>query len=160
MRLVDVFLELLPSAIEDTTKSRDGKKEYVRKHLIVENENKPQLTKESLEKFFEEFRERIKKKYGEEIASLYYMKERKYKGKQYMVLGRRHKKLTDKRIKRFISFYFDLEKQRVYIPISYIVRYPRLVNFAILRVLGELGLVRKEYQGQVVEWRNLSQTSC
>jgi hypothetical protein len=151
MRLVDVFLELLPSAIEDTTKSRDGRREYVRKHLIVENENKPLLTKESLEKFFEEFRERIKKKYGEEIASLYYMKERKYKGKQYMVLGRKHRKLTDKRIKRFISFYFDLEKQRVYIPISYIVRYPRLVNFAILRVLGELGLVRKEYQGQVVK---------
>ena len=155
-----MFLELLPSAIEDTAKSRDGRREYVRKHYIVENENKPQLTKDSLEKFFEEFRERIKKKYGEEIASLYYMKERKYKGKQYIVFGRKHKKLADKRIKRFISFYFDLEKQRVYIPISYIVRYPRLVNFAILRVLGELGLVRKEYQGQVGKWRDLSQMSC
>jgi hypothetical protein len=147
MRLVDVYLELLPTTIEDTTKSRDGKKTYTRKHLIVENENKQKLTKESLEKFFEEFRERIRKKYGDEISSLYYMKERKYKGKQYLVFGRKHKKISDARIKRFVSFYFDLERQRVYIPVSYIVRYPRLVNFAILRTLGELGLVKKEYQG-------------
>jgi ABC-type transporter MlaC component len=115
--------------------------------LIVENENKQKLTKESLEKFFEEFKERIKKKYGDEISSLYYMKERKYKGKQYIVFGRKHKKISDARIKRFVSFFFDLERQRVYIPVSYIVRYPRLVNFAILRTLGELGLVKKEYQG-------------
>jgi hypothetical protein len=147
MKLVDVFLELLPTIIEDKARSRDGKKEYTREHWIVENRDRPKITREDLEKFFEEFRERIKKKYGEEIASLYYMKERKYKGKQYMVLGRKHTKLTDPRIKRFISFYFDLEKQRVYIPISYIVRYPKLVNFAILRTLGELGLVKKEYQG-------------
>jgi len=147
MRLVNVFLELLPTTIEDTTRSRDGKKEYVRKHWIVENREKPEITKELLIKFFEEFKKRIKKKYGDGVADLYYMKERKYLGKTYVVFGRKHKKVSDQRIKRFISFYFDLEKQQVYIPISYIVRYPKLVNFAILRVLGELKLVKKEYQG-------------
>jgi hypothetical protein len=147
MKLVDVFRELIPFEIQDKAKSRDGKKEYIRKHLIVENENKPQLTKEDLERFFKEFKERMRKKYGNEIAELFYLKERKYKGKVYVVFARKHVKMSDRNLKKSISFYFDLEKQRVYIPRSYIKKAPKLVNFLILRILGELGLVKKEYQG-------------
>ena len=147
MKLVDVFRVLLPFEIQDKARSRDGKKEYVRTHLVVESPNKPQITKETLEQFFASFKERIRKRYGDDIAELFYLKERKYKGRIYFVFSRRNVKLSDPRLRKRISLYFDLEKQRVYIPASYVKKAPRLVNFILLRTLGELGLVKKEYQG-------------
>jgi hypothetical protein len=147
MKLVDVFRVLIPFEIRDKTRSRNGKKEYERTHLVVENPDKPQITRESLEQFFVGFKERIRKKYGDEIAELFYLKERKYMGRIYLVFSRKNVKLSDPRLRKRISLYFDLEKQRVYIPASYVKKAPRLVNFILLRTLGELGLVKKEYQG-------------
>jgi|YelNatPaOPRAMG01_1025707.scaffolds.fasta_scaffold54380_3 hypothetical protein len=147
MKLVDVFRVLLPFEIQDKARSRDGKKEYIRTHLVVENLDRQKITKEDLEQFFVRFKERIKKKYGDEIAELFYLKERKYMGRIYLVFSRKNVKIADPRLRKRISLYFDLEKQRVYIPASYIKKAPRLVNFILLRTLGELGLVKKEYQG-------------
>jgi len=147
MKLVDVFRVLLPFEIQDKARSRNGKKEYVRTHLVVENLDRPKITREGLEQFFAGFKERIRKKYGDEIAELFYLKEKKYKGRIYFVFSRRNVKIADPRLRKRISLYFDLEKQRVYIPASYIKKAPRLVNFVLLRTLGELGLVKKEYQG-------------
>ena len=142
-----MFRVLLPFEIQDKARSRDGKREYVRTHLVVENLDRPQITREDLERFFAGFKERMRKKYGDEIAELFYLKERKYMGRIYLVFSRKNVKLSDPRLRKRISLYFDLEKQRVYIPASYIKKAPRLVNFILLRTLGELGLVKKEYQG-------------
>jgi len=47
--------------------------------------------------------------------------------------------------KDVVSIYFDLEKQKIYVPKSHVDKKPRLVNYLLMRTLGALGISKTKY---------------
>jgi len=64
-------------------------------------------------------------------------------------LKERLKELRKNRKKDRIPLYFDLSKQKVYVPKSYVLKNRPLVNYICMRTLGTLGMAQSKYQRMV-----------
>lgn len=139
MKLVEIFKEHEP-----IVNGRSFMGKYRAKYKIVPRRHRNFLTVEDLEKYVKRLQERYPNRD-------FYLRKTKYKGKVYYVITRKsYKKMPDgtrKWVKDRIPIYFDLEKQRYYVPESYIKRTPRLANYLIMVTLGALGISQSKYLG-------------
>lgn len=138
-RLVEIFTEHKPIV---KGKSQRGRYEALYEVIPKPPSFRRRVTLQSVKEYVENLQQR----YPEKEFKLYRVK---IEGKEYVVitrkahwkdyLGRRHE-VTDR-----ASIYVDLEEQRFYVPFSLLKRRRKMVNYAILRTLGALGVSTVRY---------------
>jgi hypothetical protein len=151
VRLLNVFREVLPFEVPQPVKSGSAGKQYAYTCRIERDPEAPRITLEMLESYLQGLRERMRQKYGEEAASLFYLGRRTIEGRRYVYLGRKKKRVEGLNVGDGIPIYFDLESGEVYVPAYYMRRKPKLTKFLLMRVLGALKQTRRVFLGRVVE---------
>jgi hypothetical protein len=155
MKLVNVYKELMPFDIEDPTSRSEapykGNSIYLRLRRIERNPEAPKITLEALQKYLEGLRARMKAKYGDEVANLFYIGKRTVNGKTYIVLGRKRKKASNLKASDRLPIYFDLESGEAYIPETYAKKGIKRTRFLLMTVLGALNQIKRTYIGEIAK---------
>jgi hypothetical protein len=155
MKLVNVYKELMPFDMEDPTSRSEapykGNSIYLRLRRIERNPEAPKLTLEDLQKYLEGLRARMKAKYGDEVANLFYIGKRTVNGKTYIVLGRKRKKASNLKASDRLPIYFDLESGEAYIPETYAKKGIKRTRFLLMTVLGALNQIKRTYIGEIAK---------
>ena len=155
MKLVNVYKELMPFTIEDPTSQKEapykGNTIYIRLRRIERNPEAPKITLEDLQNYLEGLKERMKAKYGPEVANLFYIGKRTLNGKTFIVLGRKRKRIQNLKTTDRLPIYFDLESGEAYIPESYTKRGIKRTRFILMTVLGALKQIKRTYLGETAK---------
>jgi len=136
MRLVEVFVDWKP-----TVKGHGQNGRYVQRFEVVRRSDAKRISREDLEEYVERLRER----YPDEDFKLGRVV---FEGREYYVVSKKSYRRVDGRVrwaKGRIPIYFDLEEQRVFVPISYVRKRRRLASYIVFRTLGALGVSRVRY---------------
>jgi len=148
MRLVNVYKYLFPLELANPVTSRTGKRSYKYLARIERKKDAPPITLEALQKYVDDLKERMRKKYGDEVAELFYLGKRTIDGKTYYFIGRKRKRVGTLKTTERIPVYFDINTNEAYIPQSYLKKKPQYVSYVLMTVLGALGQTQKRSTGK------------
>jgi hypothetical protein len=148
MRLRSVYGELMPFIIAQPMRPNYGGKAYTYTCRIERDPDAPKVTVESLQAYLQSLKERMRMRYGEEVASLFYLSRRTIDGKTYIILGRKRRSVGGLRATDRLPIYFDAETGEAYIPESYARRNPRRTRYLLMTVLGALKQTRRTFLGR------------